>query len=93
MNKIEKREKLTNQFDKYICKNTKIHRDVFIWFLENKEIIKEYRDFEFPSYAGMPKKLSNKLSGNFVDCIQSEWDKVQEAESMKQLCDNLLPLL
>lgn len=33
----------------------------------------DYEMFDYPDYAGMPKKLSRRLSGDFVDVVQSVW--------------------
>lgn len=30
----------------------------------------EYQVFDYPDYYGMPKRISNKLDGDFVDALQ-----------------------
>ena len=47
---------------------------VAVWLFENKNNKHEY--FDYPDYAGMPKKLSKKLSSYDTDCIQENWDSI-----------------
>jgi len=61
----------------------KMHADEVIDFLwkNRKKILDEklYPDgFEFPDYGGLPKKTSNKLSGDFVDAIQAAFYELRE---------------
>lgn len=30
-------------------------------------------EFDYPTYGGLPKKIANKLDGDFVDAIQEAW--------------------
>lgn len=44
----------------------------FLWS-NRKNLLNEYNEWEFdyPNYGGLPKKISNKLSGEAVDRIQN----------------------
>ena len=45
--------------------------------LPQDEDVDPYEYFDYPDYCGMPKKLSNKLSGDLVDRIQENWDEIR----------------
>jgi len=32
-----------------------------------------YEEFDYPDYAGLPKKISNLLNSDEVDLIQNQW--------------------
>lgn len=43
-----------------------------VWHLweHRKDIIASDFEFNYPDYAGLPKRISNRLSGDVVDTIQ-----------------------
>lgn len=45
----------------------------YLWDQHHQKKLTEDTIFDFPDYADMPAKISNKLSGDFVDVIQYLW--------------------
>jgi len=80
------------QFEKY----TNYLFDVCMWLLENRAALKERirldsigegngNVFDYPSYGGMPKSLSNKLGSEMVDRIQGGLEEIIKAKSMSEI--------
>lgn len=42
------------------------------WLDKNKKSLKPQDIFDYPDYWGMPKSISNKLTGDEVDWLQAE---------------------
>ena len=80
----------TDPFTKYTNKKLNYAKEVFSWMINNTKTMKQYEEFEYPDYAGMPLKLNRKLSSWTVDLIQDRWEIIRKNKSMKYLTDNLL---
>lgn len=64
---------------------------VAVWLFENREDLYNMSiEFDYPDYAGMPKKLSKKLTGDIVDNIQFNWGDITTAEKFVDIRDMLL---
>jgi hypothetical protein len=74
-------------FRKHIEPKIKRFEEVFEWMVKNNKTPQSHEEFDCPEYGGMPKKLSRKLSSDFVDLIQDNWDWIQKNKSIKRLCE------
>lgn len=86
MPKINK-QKLQN-IPKYDIKEFTSANEAIDWLNKNKYIItKEYYEFDYPDYGGLPKKISNRLTSEAVDYIQEwtyDWNWTNEKEELKK---------
>ena len=61
--------------EKSLSSNKHLQITIINFLVNNKHLIQELRDnnfeeFEFPTYAFLPKKISNKMSPDLVDAFQ-----------------------
>lgn len=49
----------------------KHEKEALKWLWDHRKNRKEY--FDYPDYGGLPFRLSNKLTSEFVDYIQDLW--------------------
>ena len=50
-------------------------------------------DFDYPDYGGLPKKISNRLSSDVVDRIQSNLEEIAQSRTKKSFEAELVPLI
>lgn len=72
--------KIYTNYKKYVeflITNTRLHKkeikELERYVLEDGIYEDECIEFDFPDYGGLPKRLSNRLDGDFVDAIQYTW--------------------
>ena len=56
--------------------NPKLNKPEVLGMIYDKLSKKKSCQFDFPDYAGLPKKIANGLSSEFVDGVQSVCDKI-----------------
>ena len=61
--------------EKSLTSDKQLQITIINFLVNNKHLIQELRDnnfeeFEFPTYAFLPKKIANRMSPDLVDAIQ-----------------------
>jgi len=74
--------------DRALAREFTILRDVCAWLFEhrnddqfNRGLDLCLRDFDYPEYGGMPKRLANRLSSDMVDRIQEHQGDLRNVRS------------
>lgn len=62
------------------------------WIALNKKEFNSHDVFDYPTYGGMPHKISRQLSSEIVDRIQDNLDSIRSARSIKNIARYILPL-
>lgn len=64
-----------------LYKKSRHNEELVLWLFKNRKALKDVDVFDYPSYAGMPRKLFNRLSSTDVDRIQDMWTAVVTART------------